>query len=80
MCNLSLNKYEFQQEFGNDFDSYFSQELGQVAQYEEEEMLINNFNEVRITGDGSLFIRNIVSTFDKYYNKERKGYLYSKAI
>lgn len=80
MCNLSLKKCEFQQIFGFDFDPYFADELEQMVQFERDEMLINNCEEVRIVGSGSLLIRNIVSLFDKYYNKTRKGSLYSRAI
>lgn len=80
MCNLSLSKNEFQAKFGPHFDTYFQQEISQLIEFERDNMLINNFDEIRIIGKGSLFIRNIVSSFDIYYNKKKKGNLYSKAI
>lgn len=78
MCTLSLNKESFHTQFGYPFDVYFSLELENVKQSIDPELFINSPQTFQIVGKGALFIRNIVSSFDSYY--QNKSTRYSRAI
>ena len=80
MCTLALNKNEFEQKFKKNFDHTFAALRSQIAHFEQERMVENNLDQLLIVGNGSWFIRNIVSLFDSYFNTNKVESLYSKAI
>jgi len=80
MCHFALSKKTFEQEHSVDFDSYFSQELSELNEYQDYGLLQLGNNSITVTPKGRLLIRNISMIFDKHLrlNKEKK--MFSKVI
>lgn len=79
MCHFRLVKGEIEQIFSIDFDDYFSYELQQLKEMEEDGLLVLYPDRIDITPTGRLLIRNIASTFDVYL-RSKKERRFSKAI
>jgi oxygen-independent coproporphyrinogen III oxidase len=75
MCNFQIDKGRFEERFGIPFDTYFSEEQGAIEQLIEEGLITEDLH---ATLYGSLFIRNVASTFDAYFKPEQARF--SKAV
>lgn len=64
MCTFCVEKKEFGEIFGIDFDLYFA-EINYCF-YIQEGLLINTAEKLMVTQIGELFVRNIASCFDAY--------------
>lgn len=79
LCHLSLIKSEVEENFGIDFDNYFSQEVKNLKELEEDGLVRLSKENIEVTPLGRLFIRNIAMVFDNYLRQaEQKRF--SKTI
>ncbi len=67
LTDFVIDKREVEEEFGIDFDSYFSRELALLAEYSEDGLVEVADGRIRITGTGKYLARHIAYLFDRYY-------------
>lgn len=83
MCHFCLDLNRIDQKWNIDSMEYFSSSFKQLQWFEEEQFIVFDRREKKILVEpkGELFIRNIASCFDKYYQAltSREG-RYSKAV
>ncbi len=73
MCNLGVSYSHFQQQWGEDFESYFSEELDQLQPFIRDGLIKPDLsNELRVTDIGQIIIRPVAMTFDWYLSQARK--------
>ncbi|NGX55019.1 MAG: Oxygen-independent coproporphyrinogen-III oxidase [Chlamydiae bacterium] len=77
MCTFELNKEEFAQKFGLNFDHHFAHELEKL---EESELIHITPQKLIATPLGELFIRNSAMVFDDYLNKKTTQPQFSQSI
>ncbi len=80
MCNFELNKHTFETRFSVPFDTHFSNQFELLQQHEADGLLLNTPTHLLVTPLGELFIRNIASTFDAYFNKATPSPKFSLAV
>lgn len=80
MCRFQINKTEFKQAFGKDFDEYFSSELKHVDACCKEALLKETTEGWEVSELGKLFVRNICMGFDWYLCREEGHRRFSKTI
>lgn len=78
MCTFEVDFNEFQTEFSVKFEDYFKDEIANLKIFEKEAFLEILKSKIEIKERGHLFIRNVCSTFDKYFQLKKRNY--SKAI
>jgi len=78
-CDFRLQKKEFVEQFGLDFDSYFSAEQNALEQLRDLDLVQFDEKMIEATQKGRLFIRNIASVFDAYL-KSKNPSTFSKSI
>ncbi len=66
ICNNTLDKAQIANQFGVDFDRYFSGELAQLSEMEADGLVQLDAGRVDISARGRLLIRNICKIFDRY--------------
>ena len=66
MCDFELDKRVFATLFSLSFDIYFNTTLPALVRLEEDGLLVNTPDKIRVTPLGELFVRIIASTFDAY--------------
>jgi oxygen-independent coproporphyrinogen-3 oxidase len=66
MCNLVLDKHKVEARFGIDFDRYFATALQGLTPLQDDGLVLNKADEIRVTEAGKLFVRNIAMPFDMY--------------
>jgi oxygen-independent coproporphyrinogen-3 oxidase len=71
LCHTLIRKAEIAQEFGIDFDDYFSAELGHLESFAADGLVTLDSAEIRVTWLGRIFIRNIAMVFDAYLEKQK---------
>jgi oxygen-independent coproporphyrinogen-3 oxidase len=69
MCHFAFEKKEFQVQFGLDFDDYFANEKGRVAELVADGLIEKSEDAILPTPLGRLFIRLVASAFDAYIDK-----------
>jgi oxygen-independent coproporphyrinogen-3 oxidase len=80
MCSFKVSKHEFQEQFGHDFDTYFSDEMQHIKECQEDDLLIQQADTLQATSLGRLFIRNICMGFDAYLRKEGAHKRFSRTV
>ena len=80
MCHFEISKKSFDTGFQIDFDSYFSTEMGELREYEQEGLLEITPERIGVTPKGRMLIRNICMAFDKYLRTRTEHARYSKVI
>jgi len=81
MCDLELEKSAVEERFGIVFDDYFTDALGQLAQFEADELVGLSAERITIEGAGRLLLRNIAMCFDAYLKTVSKGkHLFSRTV
>jgi oxygen-independent coproporphyrinogen-3 oxidase len=72
MCNFRLKKASIEKKYNINFDSYFSESLGQMGTLQEDGLIKFDTDQLTVTNDGRLLIRNIAMKFDAYLMKKEK--------
>ncbi|MCX7628343.1 MAG: oxygen-independent coproporphyrinogen III oxidase [Methylophilaceae bacterium] len=81
MCDLELNKTDFGRQWGIDFDSHFSDALGDLAEMAADGLVTLEAEWIRVTAAGRVFLRNIAMAFDAYLRQQAPGGpRYSKTV
>jgi len=80
MCHFAIDKASFNSQFKIDFDSYFAVELGELAEYVREGLVVLAPQKVVVTPKGRMLIRNVCMVFDKYLRTRQEHARYSKVI
>lgn len=71
MCQFEVDREEFEQIYGVQFDRYFTAELPLLKRSIADGLLIETGGKLLATPTGRLFVRNLAATFDWYL--QRKG-------
>jgi oxygen-independent coproporphyrinogen III oxidase len=82
LCHTVVRKSEIESEFGIRFDDAFAPELERLASFAADGLVVITPDEVRVTGPGRIFIRNVAMVFDPYLDRQqREGQpLFSKTL
>lgn len=80
ICNLKLNFNSIEEEFNIDFKDYFKNELRSLKDMQKDKLLTLDQNSITIFEQGRLLIRNICSTFDRYFQAKVTKDRHSRAI
>jgi oxygen-independent coproporphyrinogen-3 oxidase len=82
LCHTVVRKSEIESEFGIRFDETFAPELERLASFVADGLVVFAPDEIRVTGPGRVFIRNVAMVFDPYLDRQKlEGQpLYSKTL
>jgi len=80
MCKPRVHFDEFEEKWGVKPKKYFSDEWSRLNELEEDGLIIILENEIQITAQGRLFLRNIAMVFDAYLTLEKQTQRYSKTV
>ncbi len=80
MCQFLVDKQEFRNQFGKEFDVYFAQEQEHIRGCAEEKLLTVAGEHLRVTDLGKIFIRNICMGFDWYLRQTGAHTRFSKTV
>lgn len=70
MCNMKLEKKRVEEKYNIGFDEYFADAFQGLREFEKDDLIELDRDELRVTRAGTLFIRNIAMTFDYYLNNK----------
>ncbi|MDQ7038145.1 MAG: oxygen-independent coproporphyrinogen III oxidase [Aquificota bacterium] len=79
MCNLGVSFRKIEDMFGIRFEDYFSEELENLRELEEDGLIEVRDRSIRILPAGRLLIRNVAMVFDAYL-KNKKELKFSRTI
>ena len=71
MCNFRIENSKFESKYHIRFDDYFAEALVNLKSLEEDNLIVMEKNELKVTDIGRLLIRNIVMNFDKYLQQKQ---------
>ncbi|NGP77527.1 oxygen-independent coproporphyrinogen III oxidase [Balneolaceae bacterium YR4-1] len=80
MCRMGLSFNEMEEKWGIVFEEYFSDSLQRLASLQNDGFVQITKNEIRITEQGRLFLRNIAMCFDRYLQAAKKDSSFSKTV
>jgi oxygen-independent coproporphyrinogen-3 oxidase len=82
LCHTVVRKSEIESEFGIRFDDTFAPELERLASFAADSLVVITPDEVRVTGPGRIFIRNVAMVFDPYLDRQQRDGqpLFSKTL
>lgn len=80
MCNLYINKQYVNDLFNIDFDRYFAEDLPSLKTFEDDGLLENTTEAIKVDQRGRLLIRNICMSFDAYMKDKIKQQRFSRVI
>lgn len=80
MCYDSLDFDDFDARLGIDFRAYFADEIRRLQTLAEDELIVLDEQQIRITAKGRLLLRSIAMIFDRYIDPEEESAQFSKAI
>ena len=82
LCHTQIPKAEIEREFSISFDEYFAPELELLAEPCDEGLVALSPAEIRVTGLGRIFIRNVAMIFDRYLREQQMDQrpLFSKTL
>jgi oxygen-independent coproporphyrinogen-3 oxidase len=80
MCNLYVDKTLIEQEFGINFEQYFSEDLASLSPFIQDDLLDNSAKAIDVSPKARLLIRNICMSFDAYLHKHLNQQRYSRVI
>jgi oxygen-independent coproporphyrinogen III oxidase len=66
MCSGVVNIPEFEKAWKIDFAKYFEEDLPHLRPFTEDGLLRQDAREIRLVGEGFLFMRNVAMGFDRY--------------
>jgi len=79
ICHFELNFRKIENDFSVNFTDYFSAELKQLKEMQDDSLLELTQNKILVLPEGKLLIRNICMVFDIYL-KKTAGQKFSKTI
>ena len=71
MCNGVLRKRSIESAHGISFDEVFARELGELAELEDDGLVVLERDAIRLTALGQVFLRNVALPFDRYFRERR---------
>jgi oxygen-independent coproporphyrinogen-3 oxidase len=71
LCHTVVRKSEIESEFGIHFDETFAPELERLQSFAADGLLVCTPGELRVTGPGRIFIRNVAMVFDPYLERQK---------
>lgn len=80
MCHDRFDIRRFEGDHGIDFDTYFADELSRLEALAEDELIVLQPDEIRITRKGRLLLRSIAMIFDRYIPEATPDSRFSRAI
>jgi oxygen-independent coproporphyrinogen-3 oxidase len=82
LCHTVIPKAEVEREFSIRFDEYFAAEMERLNEPRDEGLVTLSDAEIRVTGLGRIFIRNVAMIFDRYLHEQQmdKKPLFSKTL
>lgn len=80
ICHFELNIEELEQIFAINFNDYFINEIGMLAPFVDDGLVEISNQQIKVTGQGRLLIRNICMVFDAYLNELHVVNNFSKVI
>ncbi len=80
ICNFSLTMADIDRKWEIDFTNYFSSELENFKQMQEDGLVEITDNSIHVQPKGRLLIRNICMQFDAYLNSQAARGSFSKVI
>jgi oxygen-independent coproporphyrinogen III oxidase len=80
MCHFRIDKKQFYQLFGKDFDEYFVFEQGHLTYCVEDQLLMQTRDTIEVTELGQFFIRNVCMGFDIYLRKDGQKRRFSRTV
>ncbi|MGX2983029.1 oxygen-independent coproporphyrinogen III oxidase [Helicobacter sp. 23-1045] len=80
MNNLRLDTRRIEQKFNINFAQYFSDSLAKMREYVELGLVSVGENEIKISSEGKMLVRNIVMSFDKYLAQNSGEKRFSKTV
>ena len=80
MCTMGLSFSEMEEKWGIVFEEYFSDALERLTLIQSDGFVKVNNNEIRITEQGRLFLRNIAMCFDRYLHTSKRESSFSKTV
>lgn len=80
MCDMGLNFDNMSEKLSINFREYFADVLTEFDDMVGDGLLTLNSNELQVTDNGRLFIRNIAMKFDAYLKKKAAPNQYSRTI
>ncbi|VAW57260.1 Coproporphyrinogen III oxidase, oxygen-independent [hydrothermal vent metagenome] len=80
ICHFNLVFNEIEKKFKINFKKYFSHELKQLSELQNDELVEIKNDSIYVTAKGRLFIRNICMVFDQYISKDTLQSKYSNVI
>ena len=82
LCHTVIPKAEVEREFSIRFDEYFAAEMERLSEPRDEGLVTLSDAEIRVTGLGRIFIRNVAMIFDRYLHEQQmdKKPLFSKTL
>jgi oxygen-independent coproporphyrinogen-3 oxidase len=80
MCKMGLSFTEIEQKWGIVFANYFSDSLDRLTSLESDGLVEVNNDEINITEQGRLFLRNIAMCFDRYFHASKADRSFSKTV
>lgn len=80
MCRMGLSFSEMEEKWGIVFEEYFKDALKRLALIQSDGFVKVNSNEIRITEQGRLFLRNIAMCFDRYLHTSKRESSFSKTV
>ena len=80
MNNLRLDIRRIEQKFNINFGEYFADSLAKMREYVELGLVSVGDDEIKISSDGKMLVRNIVMSFDKYLAQNSGEKRFSKTV
>ncbi|MGX3010209.1 oxygen-independent coproporphyrinogen III oxidase [Helicobacter sp. 23-1044] len=80
MNNLRLDTRRIEQKFNINFAQYFSDSLAKMREYVDLGLVSVRENEIKISSEGKMLVRNIVMSFDKYLAQNSGEKRFSKTV
>lgn len=70
LCHTVISKAEIEREHALHFDDYFAPELERLEEFRSDGLVRLDRGEIRVTGLGRIFIRNVAMVFDPYLKEQ----------
>jgi oxygen-independent coproporphyrinogen-3 oxidase len=80
MCDFELNFKSIEDKFKISFKDYFKWGLGNLKEFEADELIVMNEDGFKVKDMGRLLIRNIAMNFDGYIERKEDKAKYSRTV